>query len=221
MGRPASWRGAVSPSAPKRRPRAKRGEGDRLRDEILEAASELLRRTGDEEAVSVRAVAQAVGVTPPSIYLHFADKDALLVAVCEHHYRALDDFVEERVAGIDDPVLQLGVRGRAYVEFGIEHPEHYRILFMNKTAAVVAERADRMESVSGFDHLYDNVQRCIDAGAVVEDDALLVATGLWTLVHGITSLAISVPGFPEVGMERLQDHMAQVYGTGLFRPPPA
>jgi AcrR family transcriptional regulator len=179
-----------------------------------------LLKTGDEEAVSVRAVAQAVGVTPPSIYLHFADKDELLVAVCEHQFRQFDDFVEQRVAGIDDPVEQLVVRGRAYVQFGIEHPEHYRILFMNKTAALVAAGDDeRLATVSGFDHLLDNVTRCRDAGALVEEDVLLVATGLWAMVHGVTSLAISVPGFPLVGLDRLQDHMGAVCATGLFRSP--
>jgi AcrR family transcriptional regulator len=56
-----------------RRRRARRGEGEKLREEILEAAERLLLQTGSEEMVQVRAVAEAVGVTPPSIYLHFAD----------------------------------------------------------------------------------------------------------------------------------------------------
>lgn len=65
-----------------RRRRAPRGSGVYLRDEILDAATQLLLDTGHAKAVSIRAVAQRVGVTPPSIYLHFADKDALLDAVC-------------------------------------------------------------------------------------------------------------------------------------------
>jgi len=67
---------------PLRRRRAPRGSGDQLRDEILGAATDLLLETGDEKAVSIRSVSQRVGVTSPSIYLHFADKDALLDAVC-------------------------------------------------------------------------------------------------------------------------------------------
>ena len=74
---------AARPSASPRRARARRGEGPRLREEILAAATRLLAETGDEEAVSIRAVAEAVGVTPPSIYLHFADKTELIFAVCE------------------------------------------------------------------------------------------------------------------------------------------
>ena len=62
---------------PLRRRRAPRGSGEQLREEILDATTELLLETGHAKAVSIRSVAQRVGVTPPSIYLHFADKDAL------------------------------------------------------------------------------------------------------------------------------------------------
>jgi AcrR family transcriptional regulator len=199
------------------RPRAKRGEGDRLGEEILAAASDLLLKTGDEDAVSVRAVAAAVGVTPPSIYLHFADKDELLVAVCERQFRAFNDFVEEAVAGIDDPVARLMRRGEAYVQFGVQHPEHYRILFMAKTASVMSRGKEALSRASGFDMLMADVEACMDAGAFRRDDVLLVASGLWAVVHGVTSLAISVPGFPEVGLDRLVAHACGVYGVGLSR----
>ena len=60
------------------RTRSRRGEGDRLRDEILAAVGALLDETKDEAAVSIRAIAERVGVSPPSIYRHFEDKEALL-----------------------------------------------------------------------------------------------------------------------------------------------
>jgi len=204
-----------SGSAGARRPRAKRGEGDRLREEILEAASGLLAKTGQEEAVSIRAVAEAVGVTPPSIYLHFADKDQLLLAVCEFQFRQFDEFVEAAVARATGPMEQLMLRGAAYVRFGVEHPEHYRILFMSRPSAVTAAMVDRAVAVSGYDHLVANVQACIDAGLVAEPDAELVAAGLWVMVHGVTSLAISVPGFPSMGIDPLMAHLAGVYVRGL------
>jgi AcrR family transcriptional regulator len=200
------------------RPRAKRGEGDRLRDEILGAASELLLKTGSDDAVSIRAVADAVGVTPPSIYLHFADKDELLLAVCELQFQRFDEFVEAAVVvGATDPLSQLLRRGAAYVRFGIEHPEHYRILFMSRPGSLTAVgMPSRLRAVSGFDHLVDNVAACIGAGFMSPDqDPLVAATGLWVMVHGVTSLAISVPGFPEVGIERLMNHLAEVYTKGL------
>src|SRR3954462_12451882 len=104
-----------------RRARARRGEGERLRDEILAAAERLLIRTGDQEAVSIRAIAEAAGVTPPSIYLHFADKTQLLTAVCSARFAEFDRYLEEAASGVDDPLDALWARGRAYVRFGLDN----------------------------------------------------------------------------------------------------
>ena len=71
----------TSTAVKKPRRRASRGAGEQLRGEIVTAAKQLLADSASADAVSIRAVADAVGVTPPSIYLHFADKDALLAAV--------------------------------------------------------------------------------------------------------------------------------------------
>lgn len=202
------------------RARARRGEGERLREEILEAAARLLAETGDRDAVSIRAVADAVGVTPPSLYLHFADKDELMLAVCAERFRAVDAFVERAVSASDDPEEQLRLRGRAYIRFGLEHPEQYRILFMTRSRSPAAHPPDeRLLEASGFTHLVANVERAMEAGAVARADPVLVSTGLWTVVHGITSLAISLPGFPAVGLDALVDHLFDVHCRGLAPPP--
>ena len=208
---------ATRPAQPAaRRPRARRGEGDRLREEILDAASRLLTETGDDAAVNIRAVAKAVGVTPPSIYLHFADKAELIKAVCGRHFASLDTCLEAAVAGTDDPAEQLLLRGRAYVRFGLEHPEQYRILFMSKREVACDEPPDEeLKAASGFTALVANVVRAAEAGAIAAPDPLLVATGLWTVVHGITSLAISIPGYPVVGLDVLVDHVLDVHRRGL------
>jgi AcrR family transcriptional regulator len=65
----------LTPAASRRR--ARKGEGELLREEILDAAEALLIEKGHPDAVSIRAVAARVGVSPPAIYLHFADKDEL------------------------------------------------------------------------------------------------------------------------------------------------
>lgn len=201
---------------PARRPRARRGEGERLREEILDATSKLLVATGDHEAVNIRSVADAVGVTPPSIYLHFADKAALIKAVCGRHFRSLEQYIELAVAGASDASEQLRLRGRAYVWFGLEHPEQYRILFMSKQGAVLDKHPDEeLLAACGFTALVDNVVRAAEAGAIDAPDPVLVATGLWTVVHGITSLAISIPHYPVVGLDVLVDHLLDVHRRGL------
>src|SRR4051812_49659681 len=82
---------AHSPTGPRRpRRRASRGSGEQLRAEIVAATKDLLAGGASAESVSIRAVADAVGVTSPSIYLHFADKDALIEAVVADVFHALD-----------------------------------------------------------------------------------------------------------------------------------
>ena len=203
-----------------KRRRAPRGQGDRLREEILGAAERLLVETGDEEAVSIRAMADAVGVTPPSIYLHFVDKNELMFAVCERQFARLDRVLEEAAAGSDDPLESLRLRGRAYVRFGLENPEHYRILFMgNPGSDPKGFDAERVRTMASFDHLVDAVVRCIDAGVIPRQHPVFVALGLWAVVHGITSLLISKPDLPWPDVETFADHLCGVQVTGLQGSP--
>jgi AcrR family transcriptional regulator len=196
------------------RERARRGEGEKLRHEIIEAGKQLLFDAGDEGAVTIRAVANAVGVSPPSIYLHFADKDTLLVAVCEETFTALDEAIEQAAAGIADPVEALHVRGRAYVEFGLENPEQYRILFMTRTAVMEKE----IPAPDAFNHHLEAVQRAHDAGALRDGlDPVQAAMSLWAGAHGITSLLIAKPNFDWPARDGLIDGVLAAVVRGVSR----
>lgn len=210
---------AGSRPAPLRRRRARRGQGELLRQEILAAAESLLIEAGDEEAVSIRAVADAVGVTPPAIYLHFETKDDLLFAVCERHFAQLDRLLEEASAHAADPIESLMARGRAYVRFGLDHPGHYRVLFMSRPAHTPEGFQDErlMKSVA-FGHLVAAVAGLVDAG-VIAGEPVVVAIGLWAAVHGVTSLLISKPRFPWPDVEALVEHVLRVQLEGLRQRP--
>ncbi|MEA2446647.1 MAG: hypothetical protein QOK47_284 [Actinomycetota bacterium] len=200
----------------KRRARARKGEGDKLRSEILGAAQRLLLDTGDEEAVSIRAVADAVGVTPPSIYLHFADKEELLYAICRKLFEELDELFQSEVSNSSTPLQSLLIRGRAYVRFGLEHPEHYRIMFMRKRDPIVEARHSE-EDIPVFDHLVDDVRRCMEAGVVPQGDPLPGALALWSVVHGLTSILISnkqMPGLHD-NLDALIDYHLAVGLLGI------
>jgi AcrR family transcriptional regulator len=206
---------AAPPVAASKRTRARRGEGEKLRDQILEAAERLLLQTGDAEAVTIRAVADAVGVTPPSVYLHFADKNDLLFAVCTKHFERLDQILEAAAAGSDDPLESLRLRGRAYVRFGVENPEHYRILFMGKPAATPPSFDDEhLMQTASFEHLVGAVAGALQSGAI-EGEPRMVALGLWAAVHGLTSLLIAKPDFPWPEVDGLIDHLLAVQLRGL------
>jgi AcrR family transcriptional regulator len=204
-----------SPGGTRRR-RARRGQGELLREEILGAAERLLIETGDQEGVSVRAVADAVGVTPPSIYLHFEDKQDLIFAVCERHFQRFDRLAEEAAAGAPDPLEALRRRGRAYVRFGLENPEHYRVLFMTRPERKPAMwTPERMASAFAFWNHIAAVQACLDAGLIRPGNSMEIALQLWSAVHGITALFISNPDFPWPDRERLVEELLELLVRGL------
>jgi AcrR family transcriptional regulator len=206
---------ARATSSSPRRTRARRGEGEKLREQILEAAERLLIETEDEEAVTIRSVADAVGVTPPSVYLHFADKDELLFAICERHFAQLDRVTEEAAAGSEDLLEALALRGKAYIRFGVEHPEQYRILFMRKPSHTPEDfQVDRLRDAAAFNHLVEHVVKCVNAG-LIEGDPLMVSLGLWATVHGLTSLLISKPDFPWPDLDLISGHVCRTAIAGL------
>jgi AcrR family transcriptional regulator len=201
------------------RQRARRGEGDRLRGEILAAAEELLIETADESAVSIRAIAERVGVSAPSIYRHFADKDTLILSVVEIVFRRLDDALESAAAGATDPFDEIQRKGRAYVAFGLEHPEHYRLLFMCK-GELKQDMALDGPSVVGraaFDHLQETVVRLLAMAepGTPTPDPFAMTCAVWTGVHGVTSLRIAMPFFPWPPVEEQLRLMAEPWRAVL------
>ena len=204
---------------PPPRSRYRRGEGALLREDILNAASELFVVEGGVEGVTIRAVAAAVGVSPPSVYLHFADKDELIFAVCQSLFARLDAALEEAVAGIDDPFAACKARAAAYVRFGLEHPEHYRVLFMQPPRHhPEGFGPEDVKASVAFEHLMANVQAMVASGLLRDGiDTYMLAIEAWASAHGITSLLISHPDFPWPDVDALLDHHFTTMFQGLLR----
>jgi AcrR family transcriptional regulator len=199
------------------RQRARRGEGSALREEILTATRELLAETGSEEAVSIRAVADRVGVSTPAIYLHFADKDALIAEVCNQVFAALDAAMEAAARATEDPMESLRERGLAYVRFAIANPEHYRLVLMRRPAdAESIDPSDEMLAEGAFAHLLAAVGRCQDAGLIrADENRLALGLVLWAAAHGIASLAIAKPGLPWPDLDAVIRRTIDAIGCGL------
>jgi AcrR family transcriptional regulator len=177
---------------PQRRRRARRGEGERLRDEILDAFDALLTQTNNVDAISVRAIANAIGITAPALYLHFPTKDDLVFAACNRHFKSFQDALE----GADDtalaPMERLARIGRAYCEWGIANPEAYRIMFMDREVGPPDDMPlDEIYGLAALTSLISIIETGIAANAFTSTDAIGIAMTLWAAVHGVTALAIA------------------------------
>lgn len=180
-------------TAPTKRRRSQRGSGEQLRAEIVAAAKELLAKAASVDDVSIRAVADAVGVTPPSIYLHFSDKTELVSAVVVDVFAELDAAVVEAVAAADGPMDRLRASGVAYVRFAVSHPEHYRIAAMDPCPTPYV---DEVLASAAFVHFQAIVEECMASGIFPAGDSLPVTLDLWAAAHGIASLMIAKPFLP-------------------------
>jgi AcrR family transcriptional regulator len=173
-----------------RRPNPK-GSGDKLRGELLAAANEVLDRTGDPASVTIRGIAAAVGVAPNAVYLHFADRAALLVALVEDRFAAFGDHIRAATAGAgDDPVERLRVGHAAYVSFAMEHPGHYRLLFGGDDAGAGALE----HGLDAFELLVAGCRDVVASGRVGDVDPRQLAAALWAFEHGYVELARTARG---------------------------
>lgn len=175
------------------RQRSPRGSGEQLRAEIIGAAKELMAAASTSDDVSIRAVATAVGVSAPSLYLHFADKQELINAVVIDVFEALDRDMVAAGADATTPIERLLAYGMAYVRFGWTYPEHYRIATMDPCPR---PDVDEMLANGCFVHFRSAVEECIAAGDIVGGDSLATTIELWAAAHGITALLVTKPDLP-------------------------
>jgi len=193
-----------APQASARR-RNRRGQGGRLREEIITAASQVIGETGDDAALTLRGVARRAGIAAPSIYRHFTDVDQLKMAVVQ---RAFADFARARDAAsqnLDDPAAALLARCRAYIGFALANPGPYRYLFSQH--APTGDPARPPVDLPVFQALAESIRRCQQAGlARAGDDPRWLAAQVWAALHGLVLLRLNAPGFPWPGpLEQMAD----------------
>ncbi|AZI63610.1 TetR/AcrR family transcriptional regulator [Rhodococcus qingshengii] len=177
------------------RARNPRGSGARLRGEIVAAAATLIARTGSDQAVTLRSVAREVGISAPSIYGHFSDRDAIVEAVVSESLEQLHLAVADAVSAHPDPVEGLYAACSAYVEFGISEPARYRVLFGWSRPKGQSPQSDT-RGLAAFNTLVTNLDACVAAGRSASTDTFVDAVSIWTSLHGQVMLRADLPEFP-------------------------
>jgi AcrR family transcriptional regulator len=199
------------------RERNRRGEGSKLRTEILDAATTLLEETGTEQAITLRAIARGIGISAPSIYAHFPDRDAIVSAIVDDGFRELSATIQRAVDLETDAVRQLRAGCAAYLSFAAERPHRYRVVF-ECSDVVDADLSKPLPQVraDAFGLLVAAVQRCVDAGASASTDPFGDAVAIWVALHGYATLRPALPAFPWPAGDSTLDRI--VYGiAGVTR----
>jgi AcrR family transcriptional regulator len=168
-------------------------EREQTKSRILDAAREMFVADGDE-AVTMREIATRIDYTPTAIYHHFRDKQALIEELCLLDFRGLAQAFQ-KIGRIEDPVDRLRRIGLAYVDYALEHPSHYRFMFMTPKPLLPASSlgvSDGEPDSHAYGVLRSTVAEGIAAGRFRPEftDADELAQVLWSGVHGIVSLHI-------------------------------
>ena len=147
------------------------------------------------EATTMRAIAAKIGYTPTAIYHHFRNKEALLTELSTQDFRALAQAFQQ-IGQVADPVERLRRIGKAYVEFGLTHPMHYRLMFMTPHPRVNDAKhgiAQGDPSQDAYAFLVQTCEQAIASGRFRPElqDPHEVAQILWSSRHGLVSLRIA------------------------------
>lgn len=200
----------------KGRSRNLRGQGARLRSDLLAAARRLTERHNSTEALSIRAVAKEAGVAATSVYLHFRDRDEIFRAAVADDYRALADALDSAWQGASgDPLARLREVGRAYCTFAVTQPGSYRLI--TEVEQPVPEGGPRPEghpAAAAQAVLEAAVEACQAAGHGSRVDRDLLVACLWSGWHGYVQLRRAKPQreWPEL------DQVVDLLVSGLLPP---
>lgn len=209
---------ADEPTTPESsRRRARRGQGDALRQELLDAARSIIAKTNDAKNVTVRRVAAEAGVSQAAVYLHFASRDELIYDVAFQAYLDHGLALEEELRGISDPKKRVDRRGTAYIEFAVENPSLYHPLLMGNGGENTPHRFDGYEFIrrTNLSGMVDDVRDSMRAGLIDDGNPELTSSLLWMAVHGVASLRISIPDFPWPPEGVLVSSMMALLAKGL------
>ena len=186
------------------RQRNPRGQGQVLRDQLVEATARLLATMDRPETLTLRQVAREVGVAPASIYSHFADLTALIEHVLKLRYDELGCLMNDAAAATTSPLAELIARCAAYVHWGVEHPGEYRTII----GGGMPEQLVPLNAHGAGEELLNTLVHALAASRKgskpsTADEQWQAGLILWTGMHGLVSLYNSHGNLPWPALDGL------------------
>jgi len=161
-----------------------------IRKLILDASIKLFIEEGFGN-VTIRKIADLIEYSPTTVYLYFKDKDEILTALHDMGFQKLLEF-NHNLASINNPLLRLHKMGENYINFGMENPEFYNLMFiMDEPMKVIDKTGCGWEpGDTAINALKATVAECMEKNYLIGSDSHLVSLSVWSFVHGLVSLAI-------------------------------
>jgi AcrR family transcriptional regulator len=189
-----------------------------LRQQILDAARQIVIRDG-YGALSMRRIADAIEYSPAAIYQYFENRDAIATAISREGFAALVAAFQP-ASTIADPRARLTAVARSYVQFGLGNPEQYRLMFMEDPkitkAALTYDEVDD-PGVQAYAAIAGAIRHYLELrGKSASDERVTaLADALWCTIHGIVSLKLTCPGYPQTAPDALVNTATSAFFDGI------
>ena len=185
-----------------------------LRRALLDEALSMIRTDG-VGGLTLREIGARVGVSRTALYRHFADKSALLTAVAAEGFRTLRQQLVGawEDGGRDEQAFR--AMGVAYVRFAVANSAHYRVMFSSAVDPREQDPELAADAQGAFQALVDAIVALQGDGVVRDDDATLMATYVWSLVHGMAMLGIDGKLREAGAIEALMQYAFDRLRTGI------
>jgi len=195
--------------------RRREQEKEELRQLILKVAGTLFLELGYDR-FSMRRVAEEIGYSVATLYLYFRDKDELLFAIVDTGFSQFIQQLTIEATNTIDPWRRLMKLADVYISFGLHNPVYYQLMFLWRPEYLTQVRGDNTpKRLESFHLLEEAVQAAVDAGVMVPTDVRTCSDALWMMVHGIVSLAISMPMFDEERIQQVSAFAQEVFKKAL------
>lgn len=203
---------------PVRSKRKARGDGHERRDEILVAAERIFVEQGYEGA-TIRKIADAVGLSSTALYLHFPDKAAILRDICINRLNEMAERTAEIAAMPGTPMERLRGHLTAYVDFGLNNPNAYRLIYMTRPleAEQGGVQSTAQELGTGVYRAFERAVAEVAERTPLNADYRTATQALWAGAHGVIALVITKPYFDWIDPRQLATTTLESLMHGLLR----
>ncbi len=204
--------------------RKARGSGHERLEEILAAARELFLEHGIEN-VSTRQISSRVGISQTALYVYFKNKEEMLDKLVEGAFLKLSHVMKELEAQCADSLAYLRLAIPAYIRFGVENPDEYRLAFLlrdgrRKAGELPVEQRQTVGArVFGVleARIADGLSTGLLRGSAASAQA--VAQAVWAAIHGLVALRLAYPDFAWVPFDELVMAHTDMLLHGLLAEP--
>ncbi len=161
-----------------------------LKQVLIDTAVEIISEMGAKE-LSLRKIAQKAGVSHAAPYRHFKDKNAILSSVAKQGFSLMLERTQKNIAkSPGDELDHFAIIGLSYIEFAIDYPSHYRVMFGTRMENSYFKDEFKPKSIPVFKLLRDTIMDCQEKGLLKDGDLNQMAMAAWSIVHGFAMLRI-------------------------------